>query len=56
MSKKMPEHKRIFKRYKAGFYRNVEMSEEERDLLLKHYPFLSAEKDVPSVVNQTINQ
>ena len=40
MSKKMPEHKRLFKLYKAGFFSKVEMTSEQKQILKNHYPFL----------------
>lgn len=42
-SKQMPEHHRIFKLYKAGFYNKVTMTDEERTLLgsTRHYECLS---------------
>lgn len=40
MSKKTPEHKRLFKLYKAGFFNKVAMTEAQELLLRKHYPFL----------------
>lgn len=51
MSKKMPEYKRLFKQYKAGFFRKVEMTIEQRNLLLKHYPWLAASEEFPLEVN-----
>jgi len=40
MSKMMPEHKRLFKQYKAGFFNKVPITEEQKQILEKHYPFL----------------
>lgn len=45
MSKKMPEHKRLFKLHKAGFFKKVPMTEEQAAILKKHYPFLESEED-----------
>ncbi len=46
MSKKMPEHKRLFKQYKAGFFDKIPMTEEQENILRKHYPFLFVETGV----------
>ena len=43
MSKKMPEHKRLFKLYKAGFFNKVPMTEKQEFTLRTHYPFLIGE-------------
>jgi hypothetical protein len=40
MSKKIPEYKRLFKMYKAGFFNKVPMTEEQKTILKSHYPWL----------------
>lgn len=40
MSKKLPEHKRLFKLYKAGYFDKVPITSEQIQLLGEHYPFL----------------
>lgn len=44
MSKKMKEHERIFKLYKAGFFNKVPMTEVQETMLKKHYPWIFQEK------------
>ncbi len=44
MSKKMPEHKRLFKQYKAGFFNKIPITEEQVAILKAHYPFLFVEE------------
>lgn len=44
MSKNMPEHKRLFKQYKAGFFKKIPMTDEQVATLEAHYPFLFEEE------------
>jgi len=40
MSKKMAEHERLFKKFKAGLIKSQDLTARERALLIRHYPFL----------------
>lgn len=40
MSKKMSEHHRLFKLYKAGFFDKVPITDEQKTILKVYYPFL----------------
>lgn len=44
MSKKMPLHYRTWKKWKAGYFKKLPMSVEERRLLEKHYSFAFADE------------
>jgi hypothetical protein len=43
MSKKLPEHKRLFKLWKAGFFNKIEMTYDQKQMLKYHYPFIFEE-------------
>jgi hypothetical protein len=43
MSKKTPEHKRLFKLWKAGFFNKVPITDAQRTTLINHYPAIFSE-------------
>lgn len=45
----MPEHHRLFKLWKAGFFDKVAMTEAQELLLRKHYPFLIGQDEPENI-------